>query len=36
MMFVNAFLVGFGITLGLEIALGLSHAVRVVMRRRKK
>ena len=32
MLFFKAFVVGFGIMLGIEIALGLSHAIKVVMR----
>jgi hypothetical protein len=36
MLFLKAFVVGFAITLGLEVALGLSHALRVVMRGKKK
>ena len=32
MLFLNAFAVGFGIMLGIEIALGLSYAIKVVMR----
>ena len=36
MLFLKAFVVGFGITLGLEFALGLSHAIKVVMRSNKK
>ena len=35
MLFLKAFVVGFGITLGLEIALGLSHAIKIVMRSAK-
>ena len=36
MLFWNAFAVGFGATLGLEIALGLCHAFRAVLRGKKK
>ena len=32
MLFLKAFVVGFGIMLGIEIALGLSHAIKVVTR----
>ena len=35
MLFLKAFVVGFGITLGLEVALGLSHAIKVVKRSKK-
>ena len=31
-MFVDAFIVGFGITLGMEIALGLCFAIRAVLK----
>ena len=36
MLFLKAFVVGFGIMLGIEIALGLSHAIKVVTRSQKK
>ena len=36
MLFLKAFIVGFGITLGMEIALGLRYAIRAVTRSRKK
>jgi hypothetical protein len=36
MLFLKAFVVGFGMMLGIEIALGLSHALKVVMRDKKK
>lgn len=36
MLFLNAFLVGFGITLGIEIALGLTHAIKVVSRGKRR
>ena len=32
MLFLKAFIVGFGMMLGIEIALGLSHAIKIVMR----
>ena len=32
MLFLKAFVVGFGITLGLEFSLGLSRAIKIVMR----
>ena len=35
MLFLKAFVVGFGITLGLEVALGLNHALKVVTRGKK-
>ena len=35
MLFLKAFVVGFGLTLGMEIALGLRYAIRVVMRSKK-
>ena len=36
MWFLQAIAVGFTLTLGMELALGLNRAVRVVMRSRKK
>jgi hypothetical protein len=36
MLFLKAFLVGLGLTLGMEIALGFAHALKVVMRGNKK
>ena len=36
MLFIQALLVGFGITLGIEIALGLCYALKVVTRSNKK
>ena len=36
MLFLKAFVVGFGIMLGVEIALGLSHAIKIVTRGMKK
>lgn len=36
MLFLKAFLVGFAITLGIEVALGLRYAIRVVRRGHKK
>lgn len=36
MLFLDAFVAGFGITLGIEVALGLCMAFKVVMRRKKK
>lgn len=36
MLFLKAFVVGFGFTLGMEIALGLRYAIRVVTRSKKK
>ena len=35
MLFLKAFVVGFGMMLGIEIALGLSHALKVVSRSMK-
>ena len=35
MLFLKAFVVGLGFTFGLEIALGLSHAIKVVTRSMK-
>ena len=32
MLFLKAFVVGFGMMLGIEIVLGLSHALKVVTR----
>ena len=36
MLFIQALLAGFGITLGIEIALGLCYALKVVVRSNKK
>lgn len=36
MLFLEAFVVGFGIMLGVEIALGLRYAIRAVMKGKKK
>ena len=36
MLFLEAFLIGFGVTLGVEIALGLCIAIRHVTREVKK
>ena len=36
MLFLEAFTVGFALTLGIEIALGLRYAIRAVMRGNKK
>jgi hypothetical protein len=36
MLFLNAFIVGFAVTLGVEVALGLCYAVKVVKRGNKK
>ena len=36
MLFLKAFVVGFGFTLGMEIALGLRYAIRVITRGEKK
>lgn len=36
MLFLNALLIGLGITLGMEIALGFAHALKVVTRGKKK
>ena len=36
MLFLEAFVVGFGFTFGLEIALGLAHAIKVVSRGKRK
>ena len=36
MLFLKAFIVGFGIMLGIEIALGLCMAIKVVTRGNKK
>ena len=36
MLFLKAVVVGFGITLGMEIALGLRYAIKAVMRSEKK
>ena len=36
MLFLKALVVGFGVTLGMEIALGLRYAIRAVMRGNKK
>ena len=36
MLFLNAFLVGFGVTLGMEIAIGLRYAIKAVMRSSKR
>ena len=36
MLFLEALVVGLGFTFGLEIALGLSRAIRVVVRSSKK
>lgn len=36
MMLLEAFGVGFAVTLGIEVALGLRYAIRTVMRSQKK
>lgn len=36
MLFLEAFCVGFALTLGIEVALGLRYAIRVVLRGSKK
>ena len=36
MLFLKSIIVGFGLTIGLEVALGLSRAIRIVMRSNKK
>ena len=36
MLFLNAFIVGFAVTLGVEVALGLCIALKVVTRGNKK
>lgn len=36
MLFLEAFCVGFAVTLGIEVALGLRYAIRVVLRGKKK
>ena len=36
MLFLEAFVTGFAITLGIEVALGLCMAIKVVMRGMKK
>lgn len=36
MLFFNAFIVGFAITLGVEVALGLCMAIKVLKRGNKK
>ena len=36
MLFLKAFVVGFGVTLGMVVALGLRYAIKVVTRSEKK
>lgn len=36
MLFLNAFLMGFGVTLGVEVALGLCIALKYVTKGKKK
>lgn len=36
MLFLNAFIVGFAITLGVEVALGLCMGIKVIKRGNKK
>ena len=35
MLFINAFVVGLGLTLGVEVALGWCYALKVVIRSKK-
>ena len=36
MLFIQAFVAGFAVTIGIEVALGLRYAVKAVMKGKKK